>query len=198
MNRARNYFSVKSLCMLLVLSAISFTGQNVNAAEGWGEFDRMQIQMGGDSFSNAHRNLSSNSIASIYKERNGVIELLPIIFTNRFPYTALIQPAPNVKEPIWAERLESNHQFNDGRWCLTDSNKENAPVPSIWQGSFDPTRPGSYHAVEILQGCGTGHGGSEMNLKIHNTSLVEPPCSEKKSQSLRIVVEFCLCVARFS
>lgn len=37
-----------------------------------------------------------------------------------------------------------------------------------WQ--FELLRPGRY-VVEVLQGCGTGHGGSEMNLKIHDISL---------------------------
>jgi hypothetical protein len=37
-----------------------------------------------------------------------------------------------------------------------------------WQ--FELLRPGRY-AIEILQGCGTGHEGSEMNLEINDTSL---------------------------
>jgi len=35
---------------------------------------------------------------------------------------------------------------------------------------FELLRPGRY-AIEILQGCGTGHGGSHMNIKVHESTI---------------------------
>ncbi len=132
---------------LLVSCAMSLSAAYLLTAQGWGNQTQMQIQLEGDSFSNSTANLPSHTIASMYTKINGVIELLPFLRTQGSPYTGLLEATPTSEHTIWVEKFEFNHQFSDGRWCLSPNAAE---AKSTFTGEFTATRPGSYTAEIYL------------------------------------------------